>query len=246
MKVFFEKNDSDRKLVSECASFLQAMDDIKLFIFKKNPKYKIHYFRYNFAPNEIEVDVGSWTEFFYITDYSQEEYEEYFGRKKSKQVFITNGMARCGKDTFATFLNELTPTLKYSSIDKIKEVAKFCGWNGGKTEKDRKFLSDLKVLTSEYNDTPFNAVKEAVEAFNKDKEHKVLLIDIREPQEIEKAKQAFGAKTILIENKNVQQISSNMADAGVYDYAYDFVIQNNGTLEEFKDTVRKFYEEYIK
>ena len=57
-----------------------------------------------------------------------------------KQIYITNGMARCGKDTFATFLNEYIPTLKYSSIDKVKTIAKLCGWDGGKTEKDRKFL----------------------------------------------------------------------------------------------------------
>ena len=63
-----------------------------------------------------------------------------------KKIFITNGMARCGKDTFAKFLNELIPTMKYSSIDKVKDIAYLCGWDGGKTERDRKFLSDLKKV----------------------------------------------------------------------------------------------------
>ena len=71
-------------------------------------------------------------------------------------------MARCGKDTFATFLNEFVPTLKYSSIDRVKEIAKLCGWNGGKTERDRKFLSDLKMLTSAYSDMPLNAITSKV------------------------------------------------------------------------------------
>lgn len=46
----------------------------------------------------------------------------------NKRIFITNGMARCGKDTFAKFLNEITPTMKYSSIDKVKDIARLCGW----------------------------------------------------------------------------------------------------------------------
>ena len=163
----------------------------------------------------------------------------------NKQIFITNGMARCGKDTFATFLNGYIPTLKYSSIDKVKEIAKLCGWSGGKTEKDRKFLSDLKVLTTEYSNMPFKAIEEEVDKFKADEKHLVMLIDIREPEEIEKAKKAFDAKTILIENKRVKIIDSNMADANVFNYTYDFIIQNNGTLDEFNDKILIFAYENI-
>ena len=162
-----------------------------------------------------------------------------------KQIYITNGMARCGKDTFAKFLNDIVPTLKYSSIDKVKDIAKLCGWDGGKTEKDRKFLSDLKLLTTEYSNMAFEAIKSKVSEFLEDSKHVVMLIDIREPAEIEKAKTAFGAKTILIENKNVKTISSNMADANVFNYTYDYVVKNNGSLEEFKENVKKFVMENI-
>ena len=47
-------------------------------------------------------------------------------------------MARSGKDTFAEYLNDFVPTLKYSSIDKVKDIAKQCGWDGTKNEKSRK------------------------------------------------------------------------------------------------------------
>lgn len=158
-----------------------------------------------------------------------------------KHIFITNGMARSGKDTFAMLLNNIIPTFKYSSIDKVKEIAKLCGWNGeSKTENDRKFLSDLKMLTTEYSDMPFNAIKEKVEEFIADNKYSVMLIDIREPDEIEKAKVAFGAKTILIENNRVKNISSNFGDANVFNYKYDFVIENNGTLDEYQNTIYKF------
>lgn len=163
----------------------------------------------------------------------------------NKQIFITNGMARCGKDTFAKFLNEIIPTLKYSSIDKVKNIAKLCGWNGGKSDKDRKFLSDLKLLTSDYSDMPFEAIKQKVDNFMKDKKHSVMLIDIREPEEIERAKTAFDAKTILIENKKVRFIQSNMADANVFNCTYDYIIENNGTLNEFKENIKKFAYEVI-
>ena len=160
--------------------------------------------------------------------------------KITKQIYITNGMARCGKDTFAKFLNDIVPTLKYSSIDKVKDIAKLCGWDGGKTEKDRKFLSDLKLLTTEYSNMAFEAIKSKVNEFLEDSQYVVMLIDIREPAEIEKAKIAFGAKTILIENKNVKTISSNMADANVFNYTYDYTVKNNGTLDDFRENVEEF------
>lgn len=157
-----------------------------------------------------------------------------------KHIYITNGIARCGKDTFAKLLNEFVPTIKYSSIDKVKDIAKKCGWNGGKTEKDRKFLSDLKCLTSEYSDLPFKDISRFINAFLAVGDSKVLLIDIREPDEIARAKQEFGAETILIVNQNIPHITSNMADRNVYNYKYDWVVRNNGTINDFRETVKKF------
>ena len=161
--------------------------------------------------------------------------------KINKQIFITNGMARCGKDTFAKYLNEIIPTLKYSSIDKVKEIARLCGWDGvSKTEKDRKFLSDLKLLTTGYSNMPFEAIRNKVTEFLNDDTYEIMLIDIREPAEIDKAKNTFKAKTILIENKNIKQITSNMADANVFNYEYDYIIKNNSSLEDFKKETFNF------
>lgn len=158
-----------------------------------------------------------------------------------KYIFITNGMARSGKDTFAVMMNEIIPTKKYSSIDYIKEIAKQCGWNGQKDEKSRKFLSDLKVLTSQFNNLPFNKIQEEIEKFNRDTTNAVLLIDIREPNEIKRLCETYDTvKTILIRRNSVKNITSNMADAGVFNYDYDFVIDNNGTLDEFKKKTEEF------
>ena len=164
----------------------------------------------------------------------------------NKQIFITNGMARCGKDTFAKFLNEIIPTLKYSSIDKVKNIAKLCGWNGGKSDKDRKFLSDLKLLTSDYSDMPFEAIKQKVDNFMKDKKHSVMLIDIREPEEIKKVVDRINALTLLITSKRVEKITSNKSDASVLEYDYDDIISNDGTIEELEVKAKSYVKKLVR
>lgn len=163
-----------------------------------------------------------------------------------KYVFITNGMARSGKDTFAQILNKYIPTKKISSITPVKNIALLCGWNGAKEEKDRKFLSDLKRLLIEYNDMPFHSTEKAINDFLfNDNEHEVLLIDIREPEEIDKVVKAHNAITIFIQNDRVKNVVSNLSDANVYNYTYDYIIKNNGTLEEFEQNIVKFYHSAI-
>lgn len=158
-----------------------------------------------------------------------------------KKIFITNGSGGCGKDTFAKAISELIPTYKYSAIDAVKRCAKDVGWNGEKSEKDRKFLSDLKELSSAYNDFSFKDISKVVEDFKNDQiDSVVLLIDIREPNDIQRAKEAFGAETILIRRNSVKPIISNMADANVENYEYDHYIDNNGTLDDLERTAYEF------
>lgn len=180
---------------------------------------------------------------------SESEEKEYNGVKYKfctyerkdilKRVFILNGCGGVGKDTFVNLVGEYVPTIHFSSVTKVKEVAKMIGWDGGKTEKDRKFLSDLKLLCSEYNDMPLNSMKEEVEFF-KNTNALALFLDIREPEEIEIAKRAFNAETILVVRDSVEHISSNMADDNVYNYTYDYIIDNNGTEEDLKECARTF------
>lgn len=75
-----------------------------------------------------------------------------------KQIVIINGTGGSGKDTFVQFCSKYNKVMNFSSIDKVKEIARLIGWDGKKTEKDRKFLSDLKKLTTEYNDMAFNSI----------------------------------------------------------------------------------------
>ena len=156
-----------------------------------------------------------------------------------KNIYIINGSGGVGKDTFCYLVGKYVPVSVISSVDPIKQLAREIGWDGQKTERDRKFLSDLKDLTTDYNDYPMQYMKKSVSGFlNSDS--KCLFIHIREPKEIEKAVKEFGAKTILVINSNVKQISTNHADANVTEYNYDIIIDNSGTLNNLDEMARAF------
>lgn len=157
-----------------------------------------------------------------------------------KKIFIINGSAGVGKDTFVELVSNYVSTLNYSSIDKVKEIAKVIGWDGTKDEQSRRFLSDLKTLTTKYNDMPFKNMQAMVDKFLKDNEHKIMFLHIREPEEIDRAKEMFSAKTILILRDSIKHIKSNMADANVFKYKYDLTFSNHGTIEELQSKVYKF------
>lgn len=163
-----------------------------------------------------------------------------------KKIYIVNGKPRAGKDTFAELLSRHCRVFKYSSVDKVKKIAAKCGWDGGKTEKDRKFLSELKRITTEFNDMAYDDLAEKVAYFLKTDFFDVMLIDIREPEEIERAIEGFGAEALYIENINVPAVTSNSSDANVDNFEYDIVINNSGTLEMFEYVVETFYNNYIR
>ena len=169
-----------------------------------------------------------------------------------KHIYVINGSGGVGKDTFVELIKKCLQDrqlngvlINFSSVDDIKRIAYELGWDGGKSEKDRKFLSDLKYLATEYNDFPFNCMKKMVHSFKADEVSLVLFLHIREPKEIERAVAEFGCKTILIKRDRVKHITTNMADKNVFNYKYDFVIENNGTLDELRQKCNKFVEEIV-
>lgn len=159
-----------------------------------------------------------------------------------KEIVVINGSGGVGKDTFVQFCGEYVPIMNISSVDKVKEAAKvLAGWNGEKDEKSRKFLSDLKELGIEYNDAPFKYISNMAEKF-KNSDKQIMFVHIRESEEIEKCKKCLNAKTLLITNKNVAAINTNISDRDVNKYKYDYHISNDGTLEELKQKAKEFIE----
>lgn len=157
-----------------------------------------------------------------------------------KTIVVINGTGGSGKDTFVEFVSKYTSVVNFSSVDKVKEVARVAGWDGGKTEKDRKFLADLKVLTTEYNDMSFMSMSKKVAEFKED-DAEIMFLHIREPENIERAVNAFGAKTLLVKRVGLQNITSNFSDANVDNYDYDYRIEND-TLEGLEFSALLFIE----
>ena len=85
------------------------------------------------------------------------------------KIFVINGAPRAGKDTFVEICKDLIGNercLNVSTVDFVKEVAKFAGWDGNKTPEARKFLSDLKDIMTEYDNIPFKKVKRAIDIYH--------------------------------------------------------------------------------
>lgn len=150
-----------------------------------------------------------------------------------KKIVVINGTGGSGKDTFVELTSTIRKVYNVSSIDKVKEIAKTCGWNGKKDEKDRKFLSDLKILLIKYNDLPFNDICEKIEKFN-NSEDEIMFIHIREPEEIKRIVSKYNAITLLIKRKGLDNIETNSSDFNVDNYDYDYYINNDGTIEDLK------------
>ena len=171
-----------------------------------------------------------------------------------KIVVIVNGCGGVGKDTFCDLVGKYINCITVSSVHPIKEIARHAGWNGEKDDKSRKFLSDLKDACTEYRDLSMEYLKNAYHWFMSDelwyKGSHILFMHIREPKEIERAVKEFNAKTILVINENANKVSGNHADENVYDYQYDLIIENNGSLDDldlcakhFADLVKNDWEE---
>ena len=159
-----------------------------------------------------------------------------------KRLMIINGVARVGKNSFVDIVSMWFKTNDpdvvvhdISSVDQVRKAADLLGWDQIKDDKCRKFLSDLKILSSEAYDGPFKYMTSCIDnAYEND----ILFFHIREKDEIAKfIKHYPDTKSILIVNDRVT-IPNNMADQGVNDYKdYTFTVYNNSSLEDYVTTV---------
>ena len=171
------------------------------------------------------------------------------------KIVIINGTGGAGKDTFVTMCKDILGTeyvYNISTVDFVKEVATLCGWDGTKTPKNRKFLSDLKDLLTEWDDIPLKKVVAnvtACAAYAEDSstiDESIVFIHCREPKEIEKLVHQFKdyATTLLIRRDVAEAVTQiNHADNDVLNYPYDYAIDNNGSLSALRAKAAMFLRE---
>lgn len=159
------------------------------------------------------------------------------------KIFIINGAPLSGKDSFVDAIESVQPkgtVFRISIIDSIKKVAMQLGWDGAKTPEGRKFLADLKTLIDNYNGYAMEQVRKFLITVPVDA---VVFVCCREVNDIKCISSEFGAETIYVKrNIAMQALMSNHADLESLSDAinYDYIIDNNGTLDELAESARKF------
>lgn len=164
------------------------------------------------------------------------------------KIFIVNGKGCVGKTSFETMVQEIAAAHGekveiLSTINYVKEVAKIFGWNGEKEPKDRKMLSDLKDILTEWNDLPYKNICKTIKNL---KDTSIVFIDCREPAEIKRFVKDFNALTLLVNRKTCNNIIyGNHADDNVNNYDYDCIVDNSRGLTELFNEAQIFYECFI-
>ena len=130
-----------------------------------------------------------------------------------------------------------------STIDYVKEVAELLGWDGEKTPENRRFLSDLKDTLTRWRDVPYQRIKNSIDTY-KESSTDLLFIDCREPEEIARFVNDYGALTILVQRGEFELLG-NHADDNVMNYQYDVVIDNNRGLDELMQEATIFEETFV-
>lgn len=160
-----------------------------------------------------------------------------------KKWFILNGNQGSGKDAFKAALSMHARVVSISTVDTPKAIAREFGWNGEKTDENRNMLSDLKDWWTKYFDGSYHYVGRWLSYFLDNDDFDILTVDSREPEEITRFVNEFDFETILIERDSANHTASNHADSNVHGYDnYDYVIYNNGTLEDLDNLAKAFVE----
>lgn len=163
-----------------------------------------------------------------------------------------------GKSQFCNFCIEYLNKrgaygISISTVSLIKAIASTVGWDGIKGPEDRKFLSDLKKLLTDWNDVPYKNTADAImqdytklRSFGVPEDKILFFVHCREPEEINKFVDRLGAKTILVRREEVEGLQqSNDSDEGVFNYEYDYVIENSGNLDDLYNKAMNFVDSQL-
>ena len=165
-----------------------------------------------------------------------------------KKTFIVNGLPRSGKDTFAENLGKLCKAKKISVIEPVVTMLALCPLAdvSKKSPEDRVLYNEIKKALDKHSHI---TTRYAAQEYGKFlvSSYDILLIDIRNPVQIDEVKGIIPCRTVLIERDGMASCGSEDDDPEMIEgYTYDYRINNNGTLEEFLEKTKSFYERIIK
>lgn len=169
------------------------------------------------------------------------------------KVIVINGYPGAGKDTFVKLCSHYSQhVFELHTSSPAKNALTALGWNGQKSEEIRNLLASLMVTGAELFDSAFMYVQNQVTRIRKRyedeeiQESPIIFVHCREPQNIDRYVQKFGAMTLFIERDLTWDTTKpiNDSDALVALYSYDHTIDNNGSEEELELAAREFIIEF--
>lgn len=172
-------------------------------------------------------------------------------------VICISGKAQHGKDTSAMLMKREFESHGYSVLithygDVLKYICKeFFGWDGVKDDDGRQMLQTVGTNKIRYRNPDFfvNFLRDVLVAL--DDWDFVLIPDARFPNEVRTMQDAFRATHVRIERQNfisplTEEQQKHPSEIALDNYPVEWYIDNCGTINDLRETVETFVEEYLK
>jgi tagatose-1,6-bisphosphate aldolase len=177
--------------------------------------------------------------------------------QKSLKVCCISAKARHGKDTAAEILKEHLEQLgKKVLITHYADLVKFVctnyfDWDGEKNAEGRSLLQEVGTdrVGSVYPSFWVDFIVSILKVF-KDKWDYVLIPDCRYPIEAARMKEHYNTKVLRVErpgfdNGLTSEQKQHPSETVMDDYQFDAIVYNDGSLEEFKEKLYWFAENFL-
>lgn len=161
-----------------------------------------------------------------------------------------SGKARSGKNAAAEAILKEYQVRTFAFADEVKKIAyKYFGWHGEKDELGRKLLQDIGTTGRDYNrDLWANKTVDMIQEWSLQSSDNQLAVvtDTRYPNEIQRVKHEFSdVVTIRITRDSVEKLKHPSETALDQWTDWDYVVENNGSLEEFQMKILEIMEGII-
>ncbi len=168
-----------------------------------------------------------------------------------EKLYVLAGKARSGKDTMALFMENCLKekgkkVIRLSYGIYPKYYAKLiCNWDGKDETKPRSFLQKISVESRDINKGYVTRRMEEDINILKDYFDVIIITDSRLKEEVEMPKEKFkNVITIKVTRPNfksplTKKQQENIIETALDNYNnYDYIMENSGTLEEFKEKIK--------
>lgn len=173
-------------------------------------------------------------------------------------IIALNGYAKSGKDEVAQFIKELNPTFQIRKFSgKLKFIAAMLTGIDPYKFEDQGFKSRtipgwdmtaremLQRLGTEAIRDNLHEKAWVNALFADHHQHaKWVITDCRFPNEAQEIKD-YGGIIVRVNRTGFGPVNSHPSETALDDWDFDAIIENNGTIEDLKETTRILYDAYI-